>query len=86
MSIFGPPKPQKPPAPAVQRGLRERCPCPHCGRPNDFSDAQMVEAGATFSCDHCRRMMQVVKVETHTFVTVRPAPGVAGGGGALTRR
>lgn len=49
------------------------CPWPDCAKPNDFRVVEDygLENGAIFSCDHCNRNMQIVKVEPTTLISVR---------------
>lgn len=58
---------KKPTGPKVTRGTSRACGCPHCGRANDFGDiTEMLEAGNTFTCDHCGNEMEVIQVKKET--------------------
>lgn len=75
----------KPPIAAqTVSGPINRVPCPHCGKPNDFTtlDHLLVDSNEslgegdpgghnTFSCDHCNKEMRVVSVKRITTVFVR---------------
>ena len=54
--------------------------CPHCGKNNDFRmlhDQQLLDTGHKFDCDHCKRLMEVVRIAPVLVVSVRPATGRA---------
>jgi hypothetical protein len=55
----------------VSRGTLESCPCPWCGFKLDFSDVPLVEGGNVFSCDKCRRMIEIVKKQAVTVIYLR---------------
>ena len=80
MGLFGPPKnkQQLPPgAQPVQRGPINACPCPHCGKPNDWRDLQaqqLLDNGSTAVCDHCGGNQQVMQIQPVTMLAVRKAP------------
>lgn len=63
------------------RGTLESCPCPWpgCGFKNDFSDAPLVESGNVFSCDKCKRMIEIVRKQPITVLYVRATTKVGGG-------
>lgn len=63
--------------PTFAKGTIESCGCPHCRKPNDFTDdIEFLEKGNSFKCDHCDRVIWVVKVERLTTVLVSTAePG-----------
>ena len=52
--------------------------CPHCNKRNDFTDIAYegglgsYETGSSVECDHCKKHMEIVKVEQTTLITVRP--------------
>jgi hypothetical protein len=74
--------PQQPQTQSVQ-GPKNRVPCPTCGKPNNFMRVdELLEVGNVFTCDHCKKPMQIAGVKNVTFVAVRkPGPG-----GAIQRR
>lgn len=52
--------------------------CPHCGKPNDFRDLQqqqLLDTGHIAECDHCRRLMEVIRIAPVTIITVRASSG-----------
>lgn len=55
--------------------------CPHCGKGNDFrplQEVQLLDTGSIADCDHCQRLMEVIRVQPITVITVRKAaPGAA---------
>lgn len=80
-----PPPPQKPraplqPGPPQSQGRLDRCPCPHCQQPMNFSahvgseqggtgwGEQGLEKGAKVDCDHCGNTSTVLAVETVTLI------------------
>lgn len=63
--------------------------CPHCGKPNDFRDLhsqQLLDTGAIPECDHCHRLMEVVRIAPVTVVTVRAASQRALSGATQVRQ
>ena len=49
--------------------------CPWCGKPNDFREVEYdlrttQDAGAKVDCDHCGRLMKVVRIEPVKLITV----------------
>jgi NAD-dependent SIR2 family protein deacetylase len=61
------------------QGPIDRVPCPACGKPNNFRRVdEMLEVGNLFTCDHCKKPMQIAGVRDVRFVAVRrPGPGRA---------
>jgi hypothetical protein len=59
--------------PKMTRGTQKSVACPHCGRANDFRGLHDygMEVGASFKCDHCDRLMELVKVEPVTVLYLR---------------
>jgi hypothetical protein len=50
--------------------------CPHCGHRNDFrtlQEEQLLDTGAVADCDKCTRLMEVVRIQPVTLVSVRKA-------------
>lgn len=50
--------------------------CPHCGKGNDFRDLQsqqLLDTGHVAECDHCHRLMEVIRIAPVTVITVRQA-------------
>jgi len=47
------------------KGTVASCACPWCLKPNDFRDVEDigVEAGNTFTCDHCKKIFMIAKVQ-----------------------
>lgn len=77
------PPPAAPPQPPMVQGPIDRVPCPHCGKPNNFRRTdEMLEVGNLFTCDYCKKPMQVCGVRDVRFVAVRK-PGT---GKAIQRR
>ncbi len=61
------------PMPPSVQGPVDKVPCPFCQKPNDFRvNAELLETGARFGCDHCGRVMEISGVRTVKFVAVRP--------------
>lgn len=57
--------------PPMTRGTMHACACPHCRKPNDFSDdGEVLEKGNSFNCDHCKRVFFVVEARRVTLVTL----------------
>lgn len=66
-------------------GRAPAVPCPHCGKPNDFTEiaeeivqvsglgALAQERGQIVVCDHCDREMEVVRIKCVTLIAVRQA-------------
>jgi NAD-dependent SIR2 family protein deacetylase len=78
-----PPTPVQPQLPPMVQGPIDRVPCPHCGKPNNFRRVdEMLENGNIFSCDYCKKQMQICGVKDVRFVAVRKP----GAGGAVQRR
>lgn len=48
-------------------------PCPNCGKQNDFRPLKDYgcESGNVVSCDYCTQMMEIVKVQAITVISVR---------------
>lgn len=72
------------PTPPTTNGIINQVRCPHCGKPNDFRDLQseqLLDTGAVTDCDHCKRLMEVVRIQPMIVVTVRAASNSA----AITR-
>lgn len=67
---------KQPALPSVTTGAVDRVPCCHCGKPNNFrGHAEMLDAGSVFTCDHCRKPMQIVQVKTVQVISVRAPRG-----------
>lgn len=68
------PPPQLPP---VTSGPSNACPCPCCGKPNNFGtgSSEMLEMGGVYKCDHCGQMMQVCAVRTVKVISLRKPVG-----------
>lgn len=70
---------QQGPSPKVTGGRIEKVVCPHCGKTNDFrgigpDGSKLLGTGEAVDCDHCKRIMQVVKFEHIYVVSVRQHP------------
>jgi hypothetical protein len=67
------------------QGTVSSVPCPHCGKPMDFRELknqQLLDTGHKCTCDHCKRLVEVVGIHVVEVVVVRPhgpppAPGPA---------
>lgn len=70
MGLFGN---KQTPIPSTTQGAIEKVPCPHCGQPNDFTELNEHQAdrGDTAICDKCDGVMQIVRKQQVTIVTVR---------------
>jgi len=56
------------------RGTTDSCACPHCRRPNNFSDeTEFLEKGNSFKCDHCDRIFYCVEVKRVTLLLLSTA-------------
>lgn len=71
-----------PGTPPSTHGPVRAVPCPHCSKPNDFSElmehlivadgvGEGNENGQRVTCDYCDQAMVVVAVRTTTLVQVR---------------
>lgn len=71
-------------APQATQGPIDKCPCPWCGKPNNFtevdhliSDTDVSQGkddpggGAVFACDFCSKNMRVVAVKVFKVISVR---------------
>ena len=59
-------------------GPFNQCPCPWCGKLNDCSglmEQQLVEKGSVIDCDHCKRLFQVVQIDTRPRFIVQQFHG-----------
>ena len=58
---------------AQTRGTVEATACPWCKRTNDFRGVEDygLEPGNAFTCDHCHRTYEVVRVQPVTMVWLR---------------
>lgn len=77
-----PGRPQQGPQP--KQGRIDRCPCPYCDQPLNFSahvDAdsggmgwgeQGLEKGAKVECEHCGNTSTVIAVEKITLIRLAP--------------
>jgi DNA-directed RNA polymerase subunit RPC12/RpoP len=55
------------------RGTVDSTACPHCKKPNDFSDVPMglLEKGTLIECDHCKRKSLVARVQPVTMLWLK---------------
>lgn len=75
-----PPKPQQiQVSTRVTGGRIHEVKCPWCGNANDLrgvgpDGSNLLDNGAEFDCDSCRRIFQVVKIEKPIVISVRQHP------------
>ena len=59
-------------------GVIHAVPCPWCKRPNDLREMheqRLLEAGARYGCDHCKRVFELETIDTRPRLIVKQYHG-----------
>lgn len=71
--------PNPPAGKQATQGPIHNCPCPFCGKPQDFRAApetpamsEEIEKGALVECEDCNETYKVTAIETRVIIKLAP--------------